>query len=66
VLEAPNEEALGDLARRAELAGILTARFLEPDLGDQMTAVAFHGDAWRMLSSLPLALRSSSPGSTPT
>jgi hypothetical protein len=51
-------------ATPAELARLLRATdglpsvaFYEPDLGDELTAAAFSGDARPLLSCLPLALR---------
>jgi hypothetical protein len=55
ILAARDEAHLLELAR--ESPGPL-AIFREPDLGNTVTAVAFHGDMARRLSSLPLALRS--------
>ncbi len=58
VLQVPDEAALLALLERATLGEAeRSASFREPDFGDQLTAVALSGDAARMLSSLPLALR---------
>lgn len=43
------------LAERLKAAGFIVAAFHEPDLDDQMTAIAVEPSAWRLLSSLPLA-----------
>lgn len=49
----------GELARVAELAeeSCTVVRFFEPDLGGELTAVAFGTGARRLLSCLPLAGR---------
>lgn len=48
-------------ASHAELERLVTASpcvpFHEPDLGGELTAAAFGGNARKLLSSLPLALR---------
>lgn len=57
VLTAQDETELGHLARVAEEESIPITRFYEPDIGDQLTAVAF-GPLPRtrqLLSNLPLA-----------
>jgi peptidyl-tRNA hydrolase len=58
VLSIADEAALGSLARALERIGRPVAVH-EPDIGDQLTAIAFEGtdDAGRHVSSLPLALR---------
>lgn len=58
VLEVPDEAGLERLA--ASVPGPLKA-FREPDLGGALTALAVTGEARRMLSSLPLAGRRSTP-----
>jgi peptidyl-tRNA hydrolase len=55
ILAAKDEAHLLELARVAQAP---FAIFREPDFENTVTAVAFHGDAARQLSSLPLALRS--------
>lgn len=57
ILEIPDEAALEQLASRCEDAGTPYARFHEPDFGDTLTAVAIAPTGWRLVSSLPLALR---------
>jgi peptidyl-tRNA hydrolase len=57
VLEIPDETALMALRRRAELANVPVSLFREPDFGGTATALALGPEAWRMVSSLPLALR---------
>lgn len=59
VLTVPNEAGLYDLLERAGAKDITTVTFREPDLGDELTAIAFHpGQATRkLLSNLPLAGR---------
>lgn len=59
VLSVESESALGELLRGVVAAGAKTAAFHEPDFGNQLTAFAVSGDAARLLSSLPLALRQS-------
>ena len=54
LLEVPDEAALLELASRAE--GVPTSEFSEePDLG--LTALALAPEGYRLVSSLPLALR---------
>lgn len=56
VLHAPDELALTALAHDLELAGLPVVRFVEPDLGHQLTAISAGGaHAKRMLRALPLA-----------
>ncbi len=55
VLQVPNEVSLE--AVRADLEGISVVSFHEPDLDNELTAIAVAGDAERLLSSFPLALR---------
>lgn len=57
VLEAANAAELSVLQERARLRGIVVQEFREPDLGDEVTALAFApGDATRkFLSNLPCA-----------
>jgi len=58
VLNPGGERDLLRLLHQAEARGLKTALFREPDLGDQATAAAIYGpDAYRLLSSLPKALR---------
>lgn len=57
LLEAPDEAALFALAHRARVAGVPCITFTEPDLGDATTGVALGPTGYRLVSSLPLALR---------
>lgn len=59
LLAERDERALSALLARAEEAGVPTARFTEPDLGDALTAVVLGpGEASRRITrGLPLALR---------
>jgi len=57
VLAIPSERELGALARRAAELGIPKAEFYEPDLGHELTAVAFTGEIAKHVSQLPLALK---------
>lgn len=57
VLVAPDEAELDHLATVAETKGIPITRFYEPDIGDQLTAVAFapQQNSKQLLSHLSLA-----------
>lgn len=59
VVSVANEEALETLAQRCGEEGVIVTRVREPDLGNEMTAVAIQpGDtARRLCANLPLALR---------
>lgn len=57
LLEAPDEAALCALAHRARVAGVPCITFTEPDLDDATTGVALGPNGYRLVSSLPLALR---------
>jgi peptidyl-tRNA hydrolase len=56
VLGATDEGALAALRSQLEAAGCAVAAFCEPDLGDQLTAIAADEGAKRHLRQLPLAL----------
>lgn len=57
VLHAPDQMSLGVMAKTAAKQGALTAAFNEPDLGNELTAIALCGmSAHKLLSQLPLAL----------
>lgn len=56
VLQVPDENALHKLAQQAQAKGIQYSINREPDLGDQVTAVALAPEAKKLLRSLPLAL----------
>lgn len=55
-LTVTNEEALEELIRKAESRGIKHSVFREPDMGNEITAVAFEAsdDARRITSSCPM------------
>lgn len=55
MLAAPDELSLGWLCDDAAAAGVLVARFHEPDLGGALTAAALEPAAARLVSRLPLA-----------
>lgn len=56
VLHARDEAHAAELEQRATGASLACARFVEPDLGGQLTAIAMCGQrARRLLASLPLA-----------
>lgn len=59
IVAVPNEYELMGLIETAHAKGIYHTAVREPDVGDELTAVAFQpGDAARRLcSALPLALR---------
>jgi peptidyl-tRNA hydrolase len=54
-LQVANEQALLDLIERAN--GLPVAPFREPDLGNEVTAVAMGSSASPLLGQMPLALR---------
>lgn len=58
-LSVENEESLKNLIEKAELKGIKCSVFREPDISNEITAIALEpSDATRRLtSSLPLALK---------
>lgn len=56
LLEVVDRVALEELLGRLVANGIGVVAYHEPDLGDELTAIATGGDAKRMLSNLPLAL----------
>lgn len=58
ILEVADESALEQLADRCSAADVSCSRFHEPDFKDSLTAVAVAPCGWRLVSSLPLALRS--------
>lgn len=59
VLTVPDERALHALVAKAEARGLLCGTFREPDLADELTAVAFAPgrETRRLCSNLPLAGR---------
>ena len=61
-LYARDEQHLKDLIFKAECRNIKHSIFREPDIGNEITAVAFEPsrEAGKLLSNLPLALREKS------
>ena len=57
LLAVPDEAALGALCERAATAGVSHVRVHEPGLGDALTAAALEPAAYKLVSTLPLALR---------
>lgn len=55
LLEVPNEKALTKLLEDARWKGIPVAFFLEPDLGNELTAIALSPTGKRLCQRLPLA-----------
>jgi peptidyl-tRNA hydrolase len=55
-LAAPNEGALQRLLEKAEWAGVPAAGFLEPDLGNSLTAVAVGPAGKKLCRRFPLAI----------
>lgn len=58
-LSVENEEHLKNLMTKLNAHGIRASHFLEPDIGFELTAIAFEGTekAAKLTSSLPLALK---------
>lgn len=61
IVSVPNEDSLHDLRREAASRGIRYAYVREPDIGNQLTAIALGPGkaAQKLCASLPLALRES-------
>ena len=59
-LSVENENQLNNLSVKIQAEGIPMSYFLEPDIGNQLTAISFIGTekAGKLTSSLPLALKS--------
>jgi peptidyl-tRNA hydrolase len=57
VLEVNNKEELAKLAYDATVLGIDVSLFKEPDLDDELTAIALAPEAKGLLSNLRLALK---------
>ena len=57
LLSVPDEQALLDLARRVEAAGVSLSLFREPDFDNTLTAIGIGPAGWKLVSSLPKALR---------
>lgn len=58
LLVVATEAELESLAVRAEISKIPVSRFREPDRDNELTAIALGYQAQRLVSQLPLALRS--------
>lgn len=56
-LQAPSLTALAAIAEQLARDGIQFAPFHEPDMGAELTALAFGDEAAKLVSQLPLALR---------
>ena len=56
-LSVPTEESLRSLIHKARRRGFILSEFREPDLGHELTAVAFEPKAKSILRTLQLALR---------
>lgn len=54
-LSAKNENHLMDLIFKSQIKNIKYSVFKEPDINNEITAVAFEPKAYRMLANLPLA-----------
>jgi hypothetical protein len=57
VLQAPGLVALTRLTEQLWRKGIQVAPFHEPDMGDELTAIAFGDEGAKLVSQLPLALK---------
>ncbi len=57
LLATTDRFTLAALLYDAAKAGIPNAKFYEPDIADELTAIALGADARKMVSSLPLALK---------
>lgn len=57
VLGVPNKEALAKLAYDLTVQGVEVSTFREPDLNNELTAIAAGPAAQRYLSTLPLAMK---------
>lgn len=57
LLETPDESALEALLGHAAKKGVPHAMFREPDLQDELTAIAIGWTGRRLVSRLPLALK---------
>lgn len=56
LLVAPDQTALGTLWAEAHARGLVVVPFYEPDLDDELTAVALEPAGHRLVAHLPLAL----------
>lgn len=57
VLGVPNETELAKLADDLDSYGVKVSSFREPDLDNEMTAIAVEPSGYKHLSNLPLAMR---------
>jgi len=59
-LSVEDENQLNNLSEKVQAHGIPMSYFLEPDIGNELTAIAFEGTekASKLTSSIPLALKS--------
>jgi hypothetical protein len=59
LLSCENEESLKQLLVKAHIKGIKCSAFTEPDMDNQLTAIAFEPceDTCKLVSSLPLAFK---------
>ena len=59
ILSVEDEVSLSSILEKARELGIKASSFIEPDLGDQLTAIALEPseETYRITSSLPLALK---------
>jgi peptidyl-tRNA hydrolase len=59
LLSCENEESLKQLFLKANIKGIKASAFIEPDMDNQLTAIAFEPgeDTCKLCSSLPLAFK---------
>ena len=59
-LSVEDENQLNNLLAKIQAQGIPVSYFLEPDIGHELTAIAFQGTekASKLTSSIPLALKS--------
>jgi hypothetical protein len=57
ILAAPSRTALEIVRMELLDEGLEVAAFHEPDINDELTAIAFGGEGARFVSQLPLALR---------
>lgn len=57
ILAAPSQTALQIVRMQLIDEGLEVAAFREPDMDNELTAIAFGGEGARFVSQLPLALR---------
>lgn len=61
ILTVRDQQTLGKLLKKALDRSIPVARFLEPDRGSELTAIALGPQGKKLTRGLPLALQGSSP-----